>query len=184
MNSSSMRRRLCVFAATGALMGIGAPAAGAATLAPLDHDFGNVTVGSTSPEQAFVLERGVVCAPPPIGICFPEFLVSSAPVSATGDFAVANDDCPDAPPFLAGSNCTANVTFTPTAAGPRSGTVTMGLLSTNVTGTGVVPASSGAGGTQGAVGSQGGSGGKKCKKKRGKKSAVVAKKKCGRNKKK
>jgi hypothetical protein len=184
MISSPIRRQLCVLAATGAVMGIGAPAAGAATFLPANHDFGNVAVGATSPQQAFVLTNGCAISNPIGGGCLIGQFTSTVPVNTTGDFAVANDDCPD-PPFglltTNGATCTANVTIAPTAAGPRNGTVTVGGFSAILTGTGVAPASPGgtvspgAGGTQGVVGGK-----KRCKKG---KSAVAAKKKCKRKKK-
>ena len=187
MKSSAIRRSLCAFAVSAGVLGVGVPAAGAATFLPANHDFGNVAVGGTSPQQPFVLTNGCQFSIPGGGCIIGQF-TSVSPVSATGDFAVANDDCPDLPfAFLTtnGATCTANATFTPTATGVRNGTVTVGAFSANLSGTGVGPASPGAGGTQGVVGSQGGAGGKKkCKKKGGKKSAVAAKKKCNRKKKK
>ena len=186
MISSPIRRQLCVLAATGAVMAIGAPAAGAATFLPASHNFGNATVGATSPQQPFVLTNGCAVSNPIGGGCLIPQFTSTVPVGATGDFVVANDTCPDPPIGLLtanGATCTANVTFTPTAAGPRNGTVTVGVFSAVLTGTGVAPASPGgtvspgAGGTQGVVGGK-----KRCKK--GKKSAVAAKKKCKRKKKK
>jgi hypothetical protein len=183
MNSSSIRRSLCTFAVSAGLLGVGVPAAGAATFLPANHDFGNVQVGTTSAQQGFVLTNGACVGVP---FCIGPF-TSTSPITTTGDFAVANGDCPSAPfPLLigAGANCTTNVTFTPTAAGARNGTVSVGGFTSNLSGTGVVPASPGAGGAQGVVGSQGGTGGKKKCKKGGKKSAVAAKKKCSRKKKK
>jgi hypothetical protein len=182
MNSSSIRRRLCALAATGLLMGIGAPAASAATFLPASHDFGNVPVGSTGSQQPFVLTNGCLFSIPGGGCVVGEF-TNVSPIITTGDFAVASEDCPGTPfPFFTsnGATCTTNVTFTPTGTGVRNGTVSVGAFTANLSGNGVAPASPSAGGAQGAVGGKG----KKCKRKGGKKSAVAAKKKCKKGKKK
>ena len=122
-----------------AMLGVAAPTAGAEFLTPANHDFGSRTVGTTSAPQAFTLGAECQTEVPP-GVCFfGEFVVPA--VSTTGDFAQTNS-CPsmsflfgDIPPVT----CTINVTFTPTAAGPRAGTLSAGGLSRPLSGTGLAP---------------------------------------------
>ena len=80
------------------------------SLSETNLTFGPQNVGTTSPAQAVTLTN-----------------TGSAPleitgIAATGDFAQTNT-CPAA--LAAGASCTINVTFTPTAAGNRYGTVTI-----------------------------------------------------------
>ena len=80
--------------------------------APIDiqppaWDFGTVVIGQDSPDQVFAIENpGAV--PVPIGS-----------VSTVGDFVLTSTTC--ASEIAAASQCTANVHFTPSAAGARSG---------------------------------------------------------------
>ncbi|GAA4188273.1 hypothetical protein GCM10022252_23210 [Streptosporangium oxazolinicum] len=67
-------------------------------------------VGSTSPAQAVTITNGAATAAP-IGS-----------VTATGDYAQTNN-CGSS--LAAGATCTVNVTFTPTATGTRTGTLTV-----------------------------------------------------------
>ncbi len=73
--------------------------------------FAATAVGQTSPPQTVTLTNngGLVLA---IG-----------QVQATGDFAVATDTCGTS--LATGANCTIGVTFTPTAGGARTGSVTL-----------------------------------------------------------
>jgi sugar lactone lactonase YvrE len=72
--------------------------------------FGNVPIGTASPSQTVIASN-------PNG-----FPVTGATVAANGDFSTASN-CPTIPGF---GTCSINVTFTPTASGTRSGTLTVG----------------------------------------------------------
>ncbi|HTQ87481.1 MAG TPA: choice-of-anchor D domain-containing protein, partial [Candidatus Solibacter sp.] len=67
--------------------------------------------------------------------------LSITSIVAAGDFAVLSTNCGVS--LAANSNCAINVTFTPTAAGTRNGTLTVmdavGTQMINITGTGVTP---------------------------------------------
>ncbi len=98
---------------TVALSGTGT--APAVTLTPTSLAFAGRTVGSTSPSQSSTL-RNSGTAP---------LTISSIVMAGTNsaDFAQISD-CPLSPATLAaGSTCTVNVTFTPTATGSRSASV-------------------------------------------------------------
>jgi len=72
--------------------------------------FGNVPIGAGSPSQTVIVSN-------PNG-----YPVTGATVAANGDFSAASN-CP----AIAGlGTCSINVTFTPTASGTRSGTLTVG----------------------------------------------------------
>jgi hypothetical protein len=94
---------------TGTLTPAGSPTA---TFTPSSMDFGSVDIGASSSGHGYLVSSGT--GP----------LVTS--MSTTGDFAIApGTDCPNAPnPLAAGSTCFVYVTFTPTAAGDRSGALT------------------------------------------------------------
>jgi sugar lactone lactonase YvrE len=91
--------------------------------------FGNVPLGAASPSQTVIVSN-------PNG-----YPVTGATVVASGDFSAASN-CP----AIAGlGTCSINVTFTPTASGTRSGTLTTGdaqwsgQLSAVLSGTGAAP---------------------------------------------
>ena len=93
--------------------GITTPAgSAAATINPAGLGFGSVDLGASSSNNAYVVSSGT--GP----------LVTT--ISITGDFAIApGTDCPNAPnPLAAGSTCFVFVTFAPTAAGDRNGSLT------------------------------------------------------------
>jgi hypothetical protein len=80
-----------------------------ATVAPSTLSFGNQAVGSTSAAQSVtVADTG-------------SNPITVSSVTATGDFA-ETDNCTTAP---VSTSCTINVKFTPSAAGSRSGTLTI-----------------------------------------------------------
>jgi len=79
-------------------------------LGPGSRKFGDQLVGTTSPPQKVTLYDA---ASQPLNIIS---------IAASGDFAQTND-CGSTVP--AASHCTLNVTFTPTAAGTRSGAITI-----------------------------------------------------------
>jgi hypothetical protein len=147
-----------------------APAGASADRAvnPTSLTFGSQQVGTTSAAQSTTLT--VSCSTFVVGLCVgPDLFLPT--VAKTGDFAQTNN-CP----FVmvggaAPQSCTINATFTPTAAGTRTGTITTGVGGPTValTGTGVAPVTAPTGGAKGAV--------KKCKKKGKKKTAAAAKKK-------
>jgi len=90
------------------LSGTGTPAV---TLSTTSLTYGARTVGTTSPAQSVVLTNNMSTA----------LAISSIGVS--GDFAVATNTC--GTNVLASSNCTIGVTFSPTAAGTRTGTLSI-----------------------------------------------------------
>ncbi len=103
------------------------PASGVTT-APSALNFGSLATGSTSTAQTVTVSNPTASAAP----------VSS--IAVTGDFAQTNN-CGSS--IAANSSCTVSVTFTPTAAGSRSGTLTVnagGVTSaTTLSGTGIAP---------------------------------------------
>ena len=94
---------------TGTITPAGSPAL---TVTPSSMEFGSVDLGASSSGHAYVVSSGT--GP----------LVTS--MSVTGDFAIApGTDCPNTPnPLAAGSSCFVFVTFAPTAAGDRTGSLT------------------------------------------------------------
>jgi hypothetical protein len=87
------------------------PAASGVTLSAASLDFGHVTYETPSSTQTITLtSSGNV----PLNI---------NSVSASGDFS-ETDNCTSGP-ITMGGTCTINVTFLPTAAGPRTGTLTI-----------------------------------------------------------
>lgn len=78
-------------------------------------NFGSVNVGSTGPNPAAFGLTSTGSGP---------LTINS--IATTGDFAVSTSDCPIAPNVLAsGAFCLTLVTFAPTAAGLRTGTLTI-----------------------------------------------------------
>ena len=111
-----------------------APAAGLSTSS---LSFGGVLVNATSPEQSVTLTDSG------------DALLNLTSITASGDFALVTtgSSCPYGGGTVApGTNCTIHVTFTPTATGSRTGTVTItdnaaGSPQTiGLTGTGIVSA--------------------------------------------
>jgi trimeric autotransporter adhesin len=105
----------------------------AQTLTPTSPSFGNWVVQTTSTPKAVVLSN-TTTAPLAISI-----------ISVSGDFGQAST-CPIAPATLAaGGSCKISVTFTPTALGVRTGTLTVSDNASNspqtaqLSGTGVTP---------------------------------------------
>lgn len=126
---------------TVALLGIAAPTADAVgTLSPASHDFGEQTVGTTSAPSFFTLSNFCSTQDPiEPTLCGGSTALNPA-ASTTGDFAQTNS-CPMAliPIFFsAPATCTITVTFTPTAAGSRTGTLVGATgLSSSLSGTGI-----------------------------------------------
>ncbi len=109
-------------------------AATAQTLSPTSLAFGNWVVQTTSTAETVVLNN-TQTVPLAIGT-----------ISASGDFG-QNSTCPIAPGTLAAkTSCTISVTFTPTALGARTGTLTISDNAPNspqtakLNGNGVTPA--------------------------------------------
>jgi hypothetical protein len=99
-----------------ALTGTGANPTPAVMLAPTSLTFGNQALMTTSPAQTVTLTNTGTG---------PLTIIS---IAASGDFAASAGatPCPITPATLAaGANCTIRVTFTPTAAGTRMGTLTI-----------------------------------------------------------
>lgn len=83
-----------------------------ATISPTSlTSFGNQNVGTTSAAKTITLSNAVGLS-----------AVTGVTISASGDFSQTNN-CPAS--LAVGASCTINVTFTPTATGSRSGTLTM-----------------------------------------------------------
>jgi hypothetical protein len=166
-----MRRATLAIGLALALAGVASAPAGAATISPATANFGNQPVGSVSAPRAFTLT--------------PQLLdVLPLTIATTGDFRQTNN-CAPVLQLISGP-CTISVTFAPTAAGSRSGTLSstaliLGGPSSQLSGTGTEGTSTGGGGGKPSA---------KCKKKKGKKkrgkkgvdSAVAAKKKKGKKK--
>jgi uncharacterized protein len=98
-----------------------------ASLTPPGGSFGSIAIGSPSVGLVFTFTNNG------------EASITITGITTTGDYAVT----PNCPTTLdAGDSCTANVVFTPTAAGARNGTLNIATTSTtvfsvNLTGTGV-----------------------------------------------
>jgi hypothetical protein len=104
--------------------------AGSVTLAPSSVNFGNQNVGTTSAQQTLTLSNSQSTALTGISLA-----ITGANAS---DFA-ETDNCGTS--IAANTSCTINVTFTPAAAGSRTGTLTAtdsaGTQSSSLSGTGV-----------------------------------------------
>jgi beta-propeller repeat-containing protein/ASPM-SPD-2-Hydin domain-containing protein len=92
------------------LAGTGAAPGPAATLSPTNVAFGNRIVGTTSAAQPLTLTNSGSAS------------LAITSIAVSGDFAQTNN-CGGS--VNAGANCAINVTFTPTAPGTRTGTVTI-----------------------------------------------------------
>jgi hypothetical protein len=128
-----MKAKISVALVVGVL-GIAAPTAGAASLTPDLHDFGALPVGTTGAPYTFILSAScTVQATADPALCGGSQRFTPA-ISITGDFAQTNN-CPlTLSPVEA---CTINVTFTPTAVGFRTGTLTAASgVASSLTGTG------------------------------------------------
>ncbi len=99
---------------------------GQGTLVPTTADFGSVPIGFPSAPQTFTFTNNST------------FAESISILTASGDFAVAHQNCSSVP---GGGSCQITVVFTPTALGARTGTLTVGAgaqtLTAALTGTGV-----------------------------------------------
>jgi Abnormal spindle-like microcephaly-assoc'd, ASPM-SPD-2-Hydin/Right handed beta helix region len=95
---------------TVSLGGTGIAATPAASLAPTTLNFGNQTIGTASPAQTMKLTNGGGAT----------LHISS--VATSGDYSQTNN-CGSS--LAIGANCTINVTFNPSAAGSRTGTVSV-----------------------------------------------------------
>ena len=106
---------------------------GSVTLAPGSLNFGSQGVGSTSSPQTLTLTNGQSTSLTGISV--------GITGANAGDFN-ETDNCGTT--VAANSSCTINVTFTPTAAGTRTGTVTVtdsaGTQTSSLSGTGTVVA--------------------------------------------
>lgn len=98
---------------------------GQPSLAPMTQDFGSQAVGFASAPQTFTWTNNS------------SFADSVKSVAATGDFSIVSNNCGT---VAAGTSCQIVVTFTPTALGARSGTLTVvsgpSTLTASLTGTG------------------------------------------------
>jgi hypothetical protein len=143
------------------MLTLSAGTAGAATLTPPSATFGPQAIGTSSAPRAFTLNPALLDALP-------------LTIATTGDFKQTNN-CGALLQFVSGP-CTINVTFAPTAAGDRTGT----LSSTTLIVGGPAAALRGAATATGNQDGKAGDGRKACKKgkkKRGKKKRAVSSKK-------
>jgi hypothetical protein len=100
-----------------------------ATLTPPQADFGDVLIGAPSQPRAFTLTAGSTA------------VTGVKPAADPTDYVVESTTCGDR--LAAGGTCTISVVFTPSAAGRRAGTLTVGRaggapLTASLTGGGVV----------------------------------------------
>ncbi len=86
------------------------------TVTPSPFDFGTQSVGITSAPQTFTLTNNNNKA-----VTFTSIATVGVSPAANTDFAAASDTC--SPSVAAGAQCTVTVTFTPAAAGARTGTL-------------------------------------------------------------
>jgi len=98
---------------------------GQPSLAPLTQSFGSQAIGFTSPVETFTWTNNS---------SFPSQVTSA---TAGGDYKVVSDNCSAVAP---GTSCQIGVTFTPSALGPETGTLTVvsagNSLTASLTGTG------------------------------------------------
>jgi len=98
---------------------------GAATLIPTTQDFGSTPINFASAPQTFTLTNNST------------FPINSPMITTTGPFNITSSTCASIP---ANGSCTIVVTFTPTAVGPATGTLSAAAGATNLlanlTGTG------------------------------------------------
>ncbi len=113
------------------LTGTGVAATTTATLTPASWTFPSTTVGNSSTGEQFTLTNTGNTA------------IGNIQAGITGDYS-ATPNCPASPAMLAPSaTCTINVVFSPSAAGTRTGTLTISStsssnpLSASLTGTGI-----------------------------------------------
>lgn len=113
----------------------------AATLAPAALDFGNVTGATDSASVPVTLTNPMMASALTLGT----ITLSGA---NSGDFSLGSGTCAAGGSVAAAGTCTVIVTFTPTAIGTRSATLTVTTVSpavtltTSLTGTGTVSADS------------------------------------------
>ncbi|MGO8731190.1 MAG: beta strand repeat-containing protein [Terriglobia bacterium] len=96
------------------LSGTGTASTSIVSLNPTSVSFSNQRVGTTSAASAMTVTNN--------GTAFLTF----TSIAVTGDFAIASGTtCTTSAPVPGSSNCVINVTFTPTATGSRSGSLTL-----------------------------------------------------------
>jgi len=91
---------------------------GEPTLNPTTQDFGSEAIGFTSPQQTFTWTNNS------------SFTYQISGAQATGDFSVVSNNCGS---VAGGASCQIVVTFTPTALGARTGTLTVSSSSNQLT---------------------------------------------------
>jgi hypothetical protein len=105
------------------------------SLSPASVTFGNQLVGTTSAASAVTVTNNGTAS------------LSFTNIAAAGDFAVAagGTTCSTTAPVAASGSCVINVTFTPTATGSRSGSLTLSdnangsMQTVSLSGTGTAP---------------------------------------------
>jgi len=114
------------------LLGVAAsPAMAGKSVSPASWNFGTLPIGATSSPKSFTLT--VTCVPSLDGVIPCQNPDNFSPVvSTTGDYAVVGNSCPammsagPSPAYPPSQSCTVTVTFGPTSAGNRSGTLQTG----------------------------------------------------------
>ena len=81
------------------------------SVSPISHDFGDVTVGSTSTAQTFTISN--------IGYADLEIYTINLTGNDLSEFSIQNDSCSENT-ILAGSSCTVEVVFSPISQGAKS----------------------------------------------------------------
>jgi hypothetical protein len=180
----TLRRGLCAGLLGSVMLVAAAPAANAAlSWNPPTADFGNQNVGSTSDPRTFTLIAtcdapgvGNACSNPPGG-----GHVFGTPTATGAGFAIVPDtnSCVAqvlvTPVFGVPASCVTQITFTPTSAGTKTGSLdTPSGPDVALSGSGVATGKGGQGTTTPGQTQTG----KKCKKKGKKRSASSAKKRC------
>jgi hypothetical protein len=182
MTRAKLIRRLFV-AALIASLAITAEASARQYLSANSHDFGSLPVGTSGAAYNFTLRASCNEDSATPGTCLSADPFSPM-ISTTGDFSQSND-CPMMMPGTDafGTQCTITVTFAPTAAGARVGTLTTGsafaqaaLMGNGVAASGAAPPSGASSPGQAAAAPP-----RKCKKKH-RHSAITSKRKCRRKK--
>ncbi|MEP7295296.1 MAG: choice-of-anchor D domain-containing protein [Burkholderiales bacterium] len=87
------------------------------TISPTSLSFPSQTIGTVSNVQTVMLSNGASATGP--------LIVGTVATTAGSNFAVAGGTCAASMSLAAGASCTVALTFTPTVAGTRSGTLTV-----------------------------------------------------------
>src|SRR5262245_15899031 len=140
MKAWIVRRGLPAVLALGLVASAAPTAYAAGSLTPASHDFGDQTVGTTSASFFFILSNFCLTQDPGDPFFCGSYNPVAPAVNTTGDFAQTNNCPQDLIPifFFNPVSCTITVTFTPTSAGSRTGTLSGASgLTSSLSGTGI-----------------------------------------------